>query len=130
MKKESKGLGDTVAKITKATGIDKLVKFVAGEDCGCEERKQKLNELFPYTKPKCLTEEEFNTLDTYFKKNTDTLTSEEQEQLLIINNRVLNEQRTISSCISCLRDLVIKLKQIYNEYQKENLSVEEETIVK
>ena len=130
MKKESKGLGDTVAKITKATGIDKLVKFVAGEDCGCEERKQKLNELFPYTKPKCLTEEEFNTLDTYFKKNTDTLTSEEQQQFLIINNRVLNEQRTISSCISCLRDLVIKLKQIYDEYQKENLNTEEETIVK
>ena len=130
MKNQSKGLGDTVAKITKATGIDKLVKFVAGEDCGCEERKQKLNELFPYTKPKCLTEEEFNTLDTYFKKNTDTLTSEEQQQFLIINNRVLNEQRTISSCISCLRDLVIKLKQIYDEYQKENLNTEEETIVK
>jgi len=129
MKNESKGLGDTIAKITKATGINKLVKFVAGEDCGCEERKQKLNELFPYTKPKCLTEKEFNTLDTYFKKNTDTLTSEEQEQFLIINNRVLNEQRTISSCISCLRDLVIKLKTIYNEYKEENLN-SEETIVK
>jgi ABC-type thiamine transport system ATPase subunit len=129
MKNESKGLGDTIAKITKATGIDKVVKFVAGEDCGCEERKQKLNELFPYTKPKCLTEEEFNTLDTYFKKNTDTLTSDEQEQFLIINNRVLNEQRTISSCISCLRDLVIKLRTIYNEYKEENLN-SEETIVK
>ena len=30
--KKSKGLGDTIAKITEATGIDKLVKFVAGED--------------------------------------------------------------------------------------------------
>jgi hypothetical protein len=26
--KESKGLGDTIAKITKATGIDKAVKFI------------------------------------------------------------------------------------------------------
>ena len=34
---QSKGLGDTVAKITKATGIDKVVEFVAGEDCGCDE---------------------------------------------------------------------------------------------
>ena len=25
--KKSKGLGDTIAKITEATGIDKLVKF-------------------------------------------------------------------------------------------------------
>ena len=39
--KKSKGLGDTIAKITEATGIDKLVKFVAGEDCGCDERKEK-----------------------------------------------------------------------------------------
>ena len=53
MKTESKGLGDTVAKITKATGINKLVKFVAGEDCGCDERKEKLNKLFQYAKPKC-----------------------------------------------------------------------------
>ena len=75
MKTESKGLGDTVAKITKATGIDKLVKFVAGEDCGCDERKEKLNKLFPYAKPKCLNEDEFNTLNTYFKQNTNTLTS-------------------------------------------------------
>ena len=45
---KSKGLGDTVEKITKATGIDKVAKFILGEDCGCEERKQKLNKLFPY----------------------------------------------------------------------------------
>ena len=35
--KQSEGVGDTVAKITKATGVDKLVKFIAGEDCGCDE---------------------------------------------------------------------------------------------
>ena len=31
----SMGVGDTIQKVTKATGIEKLVKFVAGEDCGC-----------------------------------------------------------------------------------------------
>ena len=31
-KKKSKGLGDTIAKVTKATKIDKLVKWIAGED--------------------------------------------------------------------------------------------------
>ena len=36
VEKQSKGLGDTIAKITKATGIDKVVKFIAGEDCGCD----------------------------------------------------------------------------------------------
>ena len=116
---KSKGLGDTIAKITEATGIDKLVKFVAGEDCGCDERKEKLNKLFPYAKPLCLTEDEFNTLDTYFKQNTNTLTSDEQTSLIAINNRVLNQKLTFSTCSSCLRDLVSKLRVIYNEYSPE-----------
>jgi hypothetical protein len=116
---KSKGLGDTIAKITEATGIDKLVKFVAGEDCGCDERKEKLNKLFPYAKPLCLTEDEFNTLDAYFKQNTNTLTSDEQTSLIAINNRVLNQRLTFSTCSSCLRDLVSKLRVIYNEYSPE-----------
>ena len=58
-KKKSKGLGDTIAKVTKATKIDKLVKWIAGEDCGCDQRQAKLNALFPYTtKQNCLVEEE------------------------------------------------------------------------
>lgn len=43
---ESKGLGDTIEKITMATGIKKVVEAVAHSvdaDCGCEERKRKLN---------------------------------------------------------------------------------------
>ena len=50
-KKKSKGLGDTVAKITKATGIKKVVDTVAkatGRDCGCDKRQSTLNRLFPY----------------------------------------------------------------------------------
>ena len=125
---KSKGLGDTILKITEATGIDKLVKFVAGEDCGCDERKEKLNKLFPYAKPLCLTEDEFNTLDAYFKQNTNTLTSDEQTSLIAINNRVLNQKLTFSTCSSCLRDLVSKLRVIYNEYtpeQTEEVTTEE-----
>lgn len=128
---KSKGLGDTIAKITEATGIDKLVKFIAGEDCGCDERKEKLNKLFPYAKPLCLTEDEFNTLDNYFKQNTNTLTSDEQTSLIAINNRVLNQKLTFSTCSSCLRDLVSKLRVIYNEYtpeQTEEVTTEENAV--
>ena len=52
-KNKSKGLGDTVAKITKATGIKKVVDTVSkvtGKDCGCAKRKNNLNRLFPYNK--------------------------------------------------------------------------------
>jgi hypothetical protein len=49
---ESKGLGDTIAKITHATGLDivaeKVAKAMGKEDCGCNKRREKLNELFPY----------------------------------------------------------------------------------
>jgi hypothetical protein len=51
MEKKSKGLGDTIAKITKATGIKKVVDTVAktvNKDCGCGKRQETLNRLFPY----------------------------------------------------------------------------------
>ncbi len=49
----SKGLGDTIEKITKATGIKAVVDKVSeitGVDCGCSARKDTLNEIFPYKK--------------------------------------------------------------------------------
>ena len=131
MKNESKGLGDTVAKITKATGIDKLVKFVAGEDCGCEERKEKLNKLFPYVKPNCLTEDEFKTLDEFFSLNTQQVTNVQQRDLVKVSNRVFNRQDQQTSCSSCLRDLVGKLKVIHAEYtpeQTEETTTEENAV--
>ena len=50
LKKESKGLGDTIEKITEVTGIKKVVEKVAGKDCGCNKRKEKLNKILPYKK--------------------------------------------------------------------------------
>lgn len=50
-KTQSRGLGDTIAKITTATGIKKVVDTIAqatGADCGCEARQETLNEMFPY----------------------------------------------------------------------------------
>lgn len=52
MNEKSKGLGDTVAKFTKATGLDKVAeataKAMGKEDCGCGKRKEQLNQIFPY----------------------------------------------------------------------------------
>ena len=49
--KKSIGLGDTIEKITKATGIKTIVDTVSkatGKDCGCNKRKETLNKIFPY----------------------------------------------------------------------------------
>ena len=50
---KSKGLGDDIAKFTKATGIKTVVdKLSQGLNipCGCEARKGALNKMFPYKK--------------------------------------------------------------------------------
>ena len=39
------GLGDLIEKITTYTGIKWLTKKIFGEDCGCDERKYKLNKI-------------------------------------------------------------------------------------
>tara|TARA_B100001287_G_C22161548_1_gene290453 strand:+ start:144 stop:299 length:156 start_codon:yes stop_codon:yes gene_type:complete len=50
---KSRGLGDTVHKFTTATGIKRVVDKVSevtGKPCGCEERRDTLNRIFPYKK--------------------------------------------------------------------------------
>ena len=51
---KSKGLGDSIEKITRMTGIKSLAqmgaKVVGKKDCGCNKRKETLNKVFPYKK--------------------------------------------------------------------------------
>ena len=53
-KNRSRGLGDSLAKFTKATGINSLAQMgaraVGKKDCGCNKRKEVLNKAFPYKK--------------------------------------------------------------------------------
>ena len=55
MATKSKGLGDTIERITTATRIKKVVSAVSnavGKDCGCKARKEALNKKFPYQEKK------------------------------------------------------------------------------
>ena len=114
--KQSKGLGDTIAKITKATGIEKAVKFIAGKDCGCEERQIALNKAFRYKRPKCLLETEYYYLQYWFEKNRTRVNPEEQKKLLEIYNRVFNEKKVMTSCGSCIRNITNELNSLYKTY--------------
>ena len=54
------GLGDLVAKVTEVTGIKAIVEAVAPDGgCGCAQRQQKLNDLFPFN----------NAKDIYYNKD-------------------------------------------------------------
>lgn len=112
-----KGLGDTIAKITKATGIDKLVKFVAGEDCGCDERKERFNKEFNYKNAKCLKEDDYKYLTEFFKRKKTTIGYDDKVKVIGIYNYVFstNEKRT-SSCSSCISKIVKNLERYMITY--------------
>lgn len=116
---KAKGLGDTVEQVLEATGIAKVAKWALGEDCGCEERKEKLNKLFPYHKSECLTEEEFTYLDKYYKEIKDVVHPNVQLKMVNIYNRVFHQKVKLTSCGSCYkRTIHASLNRIYKEYNK------------
>ena len=83
-KRKSKGLGDTIEAITEVTGIKAGVEALSKAldwDCGCDERKEKLNALFPYRKPNCLSEEDYNYLKDFFATNQNQLHLNMQREL-------------------------------------------------
>lgn len=112
----SSGLGDTIEKITEATGLKKLVKWIAGDDCGCDERKEKLNKLFPYKKPLCLLEDEYNYLHAFFSENKTRIKPSEQQILLKMYSRVFQVRQEPTQCPSCWNNILSNLKRVYNEY--------------
>ncbi len=122
---KSKGLGDTVEKITKATGIKQATDWIfdkLGKDCGCSERKKTLNSMFPYKNIECLNEDEYMYLKGFFALNKNVVNANEQKALLNIHNRVFNTNKEQSSCGSCVKDLVNTIKRLYNEYEYERES--------
>lgn len=114
---KSEGLGDTLEKVLEATGIAKVAKWVLGEDCGCEERKQKLNKMFRYRTPLCLNEQEHEYLKEWFGKNTDIVKPSEQKMLFDIHSRIFQVRNEPTNCPSCVIERVNDLKKVFNEYK-------------
>ena len=116
---QSEGLGDTVEKVLEVTGIAKVAKWLLGEDCGCDERKAKLNQIFPYKKPLCLEENEFSYLDEWFRKNTDVVRPIEQIELFKIHSRVFQVRNELTSCPTCVAERIADLRKVYNQYKSD-----------
>ena len=117
--KQSQGLGDTVEKITEVTGIKKATKFLFGEDCGCDERKEKLNKKYPYKRNvECLKQKEFTFLDRIYKANARVLSREDNKELYKVYNRVFNAKKVSTTCGSCVKSVLDELRKIYNEYKE------------
>lgn len=116
-KRKSKGLGDTVEQITKATGIKKVVDAIAeatGLECGCEARKEALNKLFPYKQTECLNDEDNEWLTQFFSVTNNQLTPKQQTKITEIYKNVFNQRIEPSNCGSCWRDRINELKKIHD----------------
>lgn len=115
--KKSKGLGDTIEKITEATGIKAVVEAVSeatGLNCGCEDRKDLLNKLFPYKQAECLNDEDNEWLKVFFENNNNQLTPKQQTKVIEIYKNVFNQDIQPSNCGSCWRDRINEIKKVYD----------------
>jgi hypothetical protein len=122
-KEQSKGVGDTLEKVFEATGVKKLVEiFVDGKDCGCEQRKEKLNELLPYRfKARCLTEEEYNEYKDYREVRTLKMSYEQLLYICKLYASVFGRQVWIPECPECNKKTIIgmidKLDKVFESYE-------------
>jgi hypothetical protein len=114
---KSSGLGDTIEQITTATGIKAAVDWFSeatGIDCGCDARKEKLNKIFRYRKPECLTKEEYDVIGML--KGRNVITAAQQTDINKIYNRVFKDNVQATNCGSCLRGRLEELTTLYNAY--------------
>jgi hypothetical protein len=111
------GLGDTIERITKATGIKKIVDKVSeltGKPCNCSERRDKLNQMFPYNKVRQFTEDELKIYKEVLPRlKGGTITGKDQAVLVRLYNKVFNANKKPSSCSSCVQQTIAKLAKVY-----------------
>ena len=127
MSKKSKGLGDTIKKFTSATKIDKLAKKIAKavgkDDCGCDERQEKLNKMFPYkteereydkNSPMHLKQE---ILCVWQKiKNGQAPDVETKKRFVELYNTIYKTKyKPTTNCGSCLHTMWKGIKSLYEK---------------
>ena len=119
--KNKLNLGDKIAAVTEATGIKAAVKFIFGEDCGCEERQETLNKevnkLFGSKHVEPLTEEEYIYILEVMDKRG--VSHNDQIAMIRIYERVFQKKFT-TSCTSCsfMANNYKPLEKLINAYNE------------
>ena len=118
MTKKSKGLGDTISKITAATGIRAVVDKVSeltGIDFKCQERKEALNKLYPYSRQ--MTEDEIKIYDEVVPgiELRQRLNREEKTIIATLYKGVFGQNPQWKSCSPCNKKIMDNLKKVYEK---------------
>ena len=116
MKSKSKGLGDTIQKITKAAGVEKVVKTFFGDDCGCDERRERLNKMFPYREVEPMDEEQKaffkDTLQPAYRSGKN-LGQSNTKTFYKLYEETFKKKTKPTRCASCNKNMYIELLKVY-----------------
>jgi hypothetical protein len=104
-KGESAKVGDTIEKVTNATGIKKAVEIfsnITGMDCGCEERKEKMNQMFmrKRLKARCITRDEYHRLNEALKIERRQIPPKQQVEIATLYSSIFRTRYEVW-CDSC-----------------------------
>jgi len=127
--KEIKGLGDVVEAFTKATGIKAVVDKVSdvlGVDCGCDERREKLNNLLPRGRKqvRCMTDEEYTEYGLFMDTRKDgRLEADEVKYLMSLYTKIYNRKWAKVRCTQCalkgrVKEAMSDLDRTYNNHNQ------------
>tara|TARA_Y100000401_G_scaffold117502_1_gene126684 strand:- start:380 stop:772 length:393 start_codon:yes stop_codon:yes gene_type:complete len=123
MKSKSKGLGDTIAKVTKATGVEKIVKTFFGDDCGCDKRQERLNKMFPYRTINDMTQQQIKFFQDVLQPayRHGVLGKENRKEFYALYESVFQKKMKQTSCSSCNKNMYVELLKVYEASCNKNI---------
>lgn len=122
-----KGVGDVVEDVLNSPAVKPVTNLVKGllwkegQDCGCEKRKEKLNNLFRKKRTvRCLTEEHYSYLNAVLPMIKGQLEMKTMNELTRIHASVFNYhfQGACSTCSSRNKTIIEELKTLMEAYPK------------
>ena len=127
--KEISGLGDVVEAFTKATGIKAVVDKVSdvlGVDCGCDERREKINNLLPRGRKqvRCMTDEEYTEYGLFMNtRKKGRLEADEVKYLMSLYTKIYNRKWAKVRCTQCalkgrVKEAMSDLDRTYNNHNQ------------
>ena len=127
--KEIRGLGDVIEVITKATGIKAIVEKVSdvlGVDCGCDDRRERLNNLLPRGRKqvRCMTDEEYVSYGEFMStRKAGRLEADEVKYLMSLYTNIYNRKWAKVRCTQCalkgrVKEAMSDLDRTYNNHNQ------------
>ena len=128
LKENSTGLGDTVDYVLNETPLKTITKavkkvvFKQGKDCGCDQRRKKLNQIMAYRlKPvRCFTEKEHDEYNVFKETRALTLTNGQIKFVCKLYADIFNKPY-YEPCRNCspkpMLKMIESLDKVFDSYE-------------